>query len=269
MRSTMSRQRADFFRRHEKALTRTLAFALAIFVWQVAAMAVGEQVLLASPLSVLGALFDILRTPATYFVVLRSATGILLGFLSGLVLGSALALAASRYRTVETLLFPYMVTVRSIPVASFIVVAWVWLDARSLPGFISFLIVLPIVYNNLLAGLSARDRALDEMARVYAIPYHRRLLYILRPQLRPTLLSASETAVGLAWKSGVAAEVIAMASGTIGENLYNNKVWLNTPALFAWTVIIVLASLLSEKLILLALRLLLGERRAKCKTSAS
>ena len=87
--------------------------------------------------------------------------------------------------------------------------------------------------------------------------------------LAPTLLSASETAVGLAWKSGVAAEVIAMTSGTIGENIYNNKVWLNTPALFAWTVIIVLASLASEKLILFALRLLLGERRALCKTSAS
>ena len=232
-------------------------------------MAVGEEVLLASPLAVLGKLLAILATPETYRVLLTSGAGILGGFLSGLLLGAVLALAASRFRAVELLLFPYMVTIRSVPVASFIVVAWVWLDAATLPGFISFLIVLPIVYNNLLAGLSARDRALDEMASVYRIPYFRRLLYILRPQLRPTLLSAAETAVGLAWKSGVAAEVIAMASGTIGENLYNNKVWLNTPALFAWTVIIVLASLASEKLILLALRALLGGRRAICKTSAS
>ncbi len=265
----MFRRLTDFYRRHEKALTRTLAFTLAIFVWQVAAMVVGEEVLLASPIAVLGELGRILTASESYLVVLTSGAGILLGFFSGLLLGALLSLAASRFRLVETLLFPYMVTIRSIPVASFIVVAWVWLDAGSLPGFISFLIVLPIVYNNLLAGLSARDRALDEMASVFAIPYGRRLFYILRPQLRPTLLSAAETAVGLAWKSGVAAEVIAMASGTIGENLYNNKVWLNTPALFAWTVIIVLASLASEKLILLALRALLGERRAKCKTSVS
>lgn len=265
----MSRRLTDFCRRHEKALTRTLAFALALLVWQLAAMAVGEEVLLASPLAVLGALFGILGSPESYRVLLTSGAGILFGFLSGLLLGALLSLAASRFRAVETLLFPYMVTIRSVPVASFIVVAWVWLDAKSLPGFISFLIVLPIVYNNLLAGLSARDRALDEMASVFSIPYGRRLFYILRPQLRPTLLSASETAVGLAWKSGVAAEVIAMASGTIGENLYNNKVWLNTPALFAWTVIIVLASLASEKLILFLLRALLGERGSPCKTSAS
>lgn len=259
----------DFARRHQKGLTRTLAFALALLLWQAAAMAVGEQVLLASPLSVLFELFSIFTTPATYTVVLTSGARILLGFFAGLVLGALLALLSSRFPLVETLLFPYMITVRSVPVASFIVVAWVWLDAAALSGFISFLIVLPIIYNNLLAGLCSRDRALDEMAAVFHVPFGRRLLHILRPQLRPTLLSAAQTSVGLSWKSGVAAEVIAMASGTIGENLYNNKLWLNTPALFAWTVVIVLASLASEKLILLLLRLALGERRSQCKSSAS
>lgn len=259
----------DFSRRHKTALSRTLAFTLALLVWQIAAMAVGEQVLLASPLSVLLSLLSILSTPATFTVLLTSAARILLGFGLGLLLGTALALLSSHVKLAETLLFPYMVTIRSIPVASFIVVAWVWLDAASLSGFISFLIVLPIVYNNLLVGLSARSRALDEMASVYAIPFFRRLLYILRPQLGPALLSAAETGVGLAWKSGIAAEVIAMASGTIGENIYNNKLWLNTPALFAWTVVIVLASLACEKLILFALRMLLGEGRSRCKKSSS
>ena len=264
----MSQRLIDLARRHQTALLRTAAFALALLFWQIASMAVGEQILLASPLSVLASLGALLATPATYTVLFNSGTGILLGFFFGLVLGTALALAASHVRIVETLLFPYMITIRSIPVASFIVVAWIFLDAKTLPGFISFLIVLPIIYNSLLSALGARDRALDEMASTYRIPFHRRLFYILRPQLRPTMLGAAETAVGLAWKSGVAAEVIAMAGGTIGENLYNNKVWLNTPALFAWTAIILLASLASEKLILFLLRLALGERGALCKKSA-
>lgn len=259
----------DFARRHKTALSRTLAFALAILVWQAAAMLVGAEVLLASPLSVLAELGEIITQPTFFSVVLGSAGRILFGFLCGLLLGLALAIVAARYKVVETLLFPYMVTIRSIPVASFIVVAWVWLDAIELPGFISFLIVLPIVYNNLLAGLHARDRALDEMAAAYHIPFGRRLLHIWRPQLRPTLLSAAETSVGLAWKSGIAAELIAMTTGTIGDYIYTSKLWLNTPALFAWTVVIVLASAASEKLILLLLRLLLGERGSKCKTSVS
>ena len=259
----------DFCRRHKTALSRIFAFLLAILFWQIAAAAVGEQTLLASPASVAVELFRIITEKENLFVVLTSGARILGGFLSGLLLGFALALLSSRFPLSETLLFPYMATIRSIPVASFIVVAWVWLDAEALCGFISFLIVLPIVYNNLLSGLKSRDKALDEMANVYHIPPACRLLYIWRPQLRPTLLSAAETAVGLAWKSGIAAEVIAMASRTIGENIYNNKVWLNTPALFAWTVVIVLASLISEKLILIALRLLLGERSATCKTSVS
>lgn len=259
----------DFARRHKTALLRILAFALALLLWQVAAMAVGEQVLLASPLSVLGELFAILTASKSYAVIFTSAARILSGFFAGFLLAAVLAVLASRFPILETLLFPYMITIRSIPVASFIVVAWVFLDAKALSGFISFLIVLPVVYNNLQEGLHARDRALDEMASVYSIPFGRRLFYILRPQLRPTLLSATETSVGLSWKSGIAAEVIAMTSHTIGENIYNSKVWLDTPALFAWTVVIVLASLASEKLILLALRLLLGERRTSCKTSAS
>ena len=135
----------EFCRRHQKALTRTLAFALAILAWQVAAMAVGEQVLLASPLSVLDALFRILGQGSSYRIILTSGAGILLGFFSGLLLGAVLSLAAARYPIIETLLFPYMITIRSIPVASFIVVAWIFLDAKTLPGFISFLIVLPII----------------------------------------------------------------------------------------------------------------------------
>ena len=213
-------------------------------------MAVGEEVLLASPLAVLGKLLAILATPETYRVLLTSGAGILGGFLSGLLLGAVLALAASRFRAVELLLFPYMVTIRSVPVASFIVVAWVWLDAATLPGFISFLIVLPIVYNNLLAGLSARDRALDEMASVYRIPYFRRLLYILRPQLRPTLLSAAETAVGLAWKSGVAAEIICYPENSLGRLIYQARQNLYTSAnVFALTLIVVVFSIILEKLL--------------------
>ena len=60
---------------------------------------------------------------------------------------------------------------------------------------------------------------------------------------------ACRLACGLCWKSGVAAEVIGLPSGSIGERLYDAKIYLNTGEVLAWTLVIVLISLACEKLI--------------------
>lgn len=244
-----------------RLLTRPLAFAAALLLWQVAAWAVGHDVLLSSPLDVCLRLVRLAGEPNTYLVLLTSLGRNLLGFALGLIVGCLLAVPAARLPIMETLLFPYMVTIRSVPVASFIVLAYVWLSSAELSVFIAFLIVLPVIYNSLLGALKARDRGLDEMATVFRLPFLARLRYVWVPQIRAALLAACATSVGLAWKSGVAAELIGLADRTIGGELYNAKMYLDTPALFAWTLIIVLASVATEKGILALLRLLLGERR--------
>ncbi|MBQ8174103.1 MAG: ABC transporter permease subunit [Clostridia bacterium] len=238
------------------------SFAVAIAVWQIAAMAIGHTVLLASPVEVLVRLLGLLFEKETYSVLFYSLTRILLGFFLGLVVGSAAAVVASRFEIVKNLLFPYMITVRSVPVASFIVLALVWLEAAELSTFISFLIVLPVIYNSLLGALEAMDRVLDEMAMVFHLSLWHRMRYVWIPQIRAALLASCSTAVGLAWKSGVAAELIGLADGSIGDELYSAKLYLDTPTLFAWTVLIVAASLASEKLIVWLLRLALTKRRA-------
>ncbi len=247
----------------KRNLSRAGAFVLALAIWQVAAMLVGHEVLLSSPLSVAGRLVTLLLSAETYPVLLTSLTRILLGFFLGFAVGVLLAFPAARYPWVETLLFPYMVTVRSVPVASFIVLAYIWLSSAELSVFISFLIVLPVLYNSILGGLQARDRGMDEMATVFHLSPLARLRYITLPQIGAALLSSSSTAVGLAWKSGVAAELIGLADGTVGGELYSAKLYLDTPAMFAWTLIIVLASLLTEKGIAALLRLIITHGRAK------
>ena len=149
---------------------------------------------------------------------------------------------------------------RSVPVASFVVIALIWFTSSVLSVFISFLIVLPVIYNSLLGALKARDRGLDEMASVFRLPFFTRLRYVWVPQVRAALLAACATSVGLAWKSGVAAELIGLCDGTIGGELYDAKLYLDTPALFAWTLIIVLASVATEKAVLALLRLALTGR---------
>ena len=174
------------------------------------------------------------------------------------LLGALLAMLAARLPLMEALLRPLMVTVKSVPVASFIILALIWLSARRLSAFIAFLMVLPIAYGNLLSGLKSTPTQLLEMARLYHVSWGRRLLYIQLPHIKPHLLSALTLALGMSWKAGVAAEVIGIPTGSIGEQLYQSKVYFDLTSLYAWTVAIVLVSVLFEKAVLLAVRLLYG-----------
>ena len=138
--------------------------------------------------------------------------------------------------------------------ASFVILALVWIKARNLSVFIAFLMAFPIAYTNLLEGLSAVDSKLLEMAKVFRVGKLRQLLYLYLPQLWPFLVSAASLSLGLSWKSGVAAEVIGLPRDSIGEQLYQAKIFLATDELFAWTLVVILISMAVEKLLLVLLR---------------
>ena len=174
------------------------------------------------------------------------------------MLGITLAALAGRFRWVETLLWPFLVTIKTVPVASFVVICLIWLSAENLSVFISFLIVLPVVYGNVLEGLKSEDKLMLEVGTVFKIPPLRKVLYIHLPQLKPFLMSACATALGMAWKAGVAAEIIGTPDGSIGKQLFYSKIYLDTDDLLCWTVIIVIISVLFEKLFMLGLRALYG-----------
>ena len=233
-------------------LQRLLAAALAVAVWQAASMAVGSSLLLASPVQVAARLFALVPTMAFWQTVFFSLLRIAGGFL--LALAAVLALAAGRLRVVEILLQPYVLAIKSVPVASFIILALIWLKTSLLSLFISFLMVFPVLYTNILAGIKSADGQLLEMAQVFRVPWKRRLRMIYLPAIRPFLLAGSAAALGMSWKAGVAAEVIGVVSGSIGERLYDAKIYLQTADLLAWTVVIVALSAGFEWLMLRLLR---------------
>ncbi len=237
----------------KKFLHNAAAVILALAVWQAAAMLLDSKIILASPVDVIVRLCDIWREPAFFTSIWFSFSRICGGFLLGVAAGTLLAALAGAYPIAETLLRPLMVTVKSVPVASFIVIALVWLSSASLSVFISFLMVMPLVYTNILQGIKTLDPKMDEMACVFRMSRLRRLVFVRLPQLRPFIVSACSVAAGLAWKAGVAAEVIGRPDGSIGEQLYGAKIYLNTPDLFAWTVIIVAVSVAFEKLFIFLL----------------
>ena len=226
--------------------TRPLRLMLAalfwVALWQVAATAVGQGILLASPVDTLLRLGTLVRTGDFWRSVLFTLGHILTGYALACGLGIALATLAARYALMADLLAPLLSAMRSVPVASFVIAALIWVPSRRLSLLIVAVIVLPVVYAGTLDGLRQIDPQLTEMARVFRMSRRNRLRCVALPALMPSLTSALSVAMGLAWKSGVAAEVIGIPTGSIGERLYKAKVYLATPDLFAWTLTIVLIS---------------------------
>ena len=226
----------------------------ALLLWQIAAMCVNQRILLASPVDVLKRLCTIWQVENFWGTVWFSFYHIAGGFLAALALGVLLAALSARFPFVETLLWPFMVTVKTVPVASFVVICLIWLSAQNLAVFISFLIVLPVVYGNVLQGIKSEDKGMTELGRVFRMPFVRRIAYIHLPQLKPFILSACSTALGMAWKAGVAAEIIGIPDGSMGKQLYYAKIYLDTDDLLCWTLIIVIISVLFEKLFMYVLK---------------
>lgn len=227
-----------------------LAALFWLLVWQLSAMAINQKILLVSPVAVLLRLIELLPAAEFWSAILFSFSRITCGFLLACVFGTVLGALSFRFRLARALAAPLMSAVKSTPVASFIILVLLWVPSRNLSIVISFLMVTPIVYANILGGLSGMDVELAEMAQVFRVPFARRLRYLYVPQVMPYFRSACAAGLGLCWKAGVAAEVIGLPNGSIGEKLYQAKVYLETPDLFAWTVVIVLVSILFERLFL-------------------
>ena len=203
--------------------------------------------LLASPVQAAARLLELLPSPAFWRAVGNSSLRIFGGFLLSCALAALLASLAAGSQRLRELLAPPVAVVKAVPVASFIILALVWLDAEALSLFISGLMVFPPVYLNVLEGLRQTDPKLLELARVYRIPLGRRIWGIYLPQVLPYFRSAASLALGLCWKAGAAAEVIGLPAETIGERLYTAKVYYQTPDLFAWTAVILVLSAIFER----------------------
>lgn len=225
-----------------------------ILVWQAASALIGSDILLVSPIKVLARLWQMAGEAAFWRAIAFTLARIACGFFLAWLLGCLLAALSARSHWVEELLAPLMLAIRSVPVASFIILALIWFSSRNLAIFISFLMVLPIIYTNVLDGIQAVDDKLLEMARIFRVSLLRRLRYIYLAQIMPFMLAGCRVGLGLCWKAGVAAEVIGMPRGSIGERLQQAKVYLDTPDMFAWTLVIVLVSLAFEKLVLALLQ---------------
>ena len=229
-------------------------------VWQLCALLVdrsmggrGNELLLPYPATVLAALTHLAGTREFWESVLLSLLRVLAWLVVGAGLGGLAAALTCASAWADRLLSPAIRVVRAAPVASFILLVLLWTGRDQVPVVIVALMVLPVVWDSLSQGIRATDAQWLELARAYRFSRWKTVRLIYLPGLRPHLSAALTTATGLAWKSGVAAEVLCLPSTALGTEIYQTKYYLEIPELFAWTGVAVALSLLLEHLLRRAL----------------
>ena len=237
-----------------RACTHLLVAAAYLLLWQILSLLIGSELLLPSPIAVLRRFVILLSSGESWRNVALTLLRIMGGYLLGVATGVLLAALSAAFPFAETLLAPLRSIVKATPVTSFILLALLWLTSGMVPLFIAFLMVLPIVWTNTLTAILQTDQQLLEMARVFRLRRGRILTKIYVPSVLPQLLAACTTALGFAWKSGVAAEIIALPKASVGYQLYRSKLTIETVDLFAWTLLVVILSMLLEAALVRGLR---------------
>ena len=225
----------------------TLATLFWVLVWFVAALAVNKELILPSPISVAVRLSELVTEPIFYSTILHSLMRVIAGMLCGAFIGLAGGAITAFSRFAHTLFSPIMAVVKSTPIASFIILLFLWLDRNTVACVISALIVLPVVWSNVESGILNTDKSLLEMAEIYKIKGFARLRHIYAPSTLPYFAAALRSSLGMSWKAGIAAEALILPAVSIGKMIFESKYNLETVDLFAWTVTVIILSVIIER----------------------
>ncbi|MCR5101531.1 MAG: ABC transporter permease subunit, partial [Butyrivibrio sp.] len=214
---------------------KIIIVVLWLLIWQLLALLIHNQILIAGPIETFKSLGTMIFTADFWGSVISTGLRIIYGLTLGTAAGILIAVLSYKVAIIKDFMSPFITVMKAIPVASFVIIVLIWMGNTNLSVIISMLVVFPIMYLNTLEGLYDVDKKLLEMADVYNMSLFNQIKYIFFPEMYYYLVSGFSLAVGLAWKSGVAAEVIGQPLGTIGNELYRAKIYLETADLFAWT----------------------------------
>ena len=216
-------------------------------LWQLSSLFVAKKILLVSPIDTVKRLLELALTLDFWAVVVNSLSRIGLGFLCACLAGAALAVSACGGKWLYSLIKLPLSVINATPIVSFIILALLWIRARDLSMFISFTMVLPMIFFSVHAGIMGVDKELTEMAAVFRLSRYKKARVIYAPSVLPYFVAAASNAIGFAWKSGVAAEIVGLQRRSVGLELYQAKLYLETADVFAWTLVVIVLSLITEK----------------------
>lgn len=232
-----------------KNKNRIISYIFWLFIWMVIDRVVKNPILFPSPLKVFNSIIYLSKTHSFYLNILTSMLNIGAGLILGIFIGFILGCISYKYTYLKDIIILPINLMKSIPIASIVVILLVWLEARELPIIVIMLIVIPNIYYSVYEALNNVDKDLIELSTVYNISEIKVFRYIYVPKIKEFLIPSIIVSTGLAWKSGISAEVMGLVNNTIGENIYYSKLYLDTSELFAWTIVIIIISKIFESLI--------------------
>lgn len=230
----------------KKIVLTITAICFWLFVWHFLSLKINSSIFLPSPEETYKALIRIGKRAGFWQTIFNTFSKIAKGFLLALIAGTFSAIISSFVKIIDVLVSPFMRLLKTVPVASFIILALLWVKSDKLSVLISFVMVTPVVYINILQSFDNVDNNLLEMADIFDVGLLRRLRFIYVPALVSGFMSACKIGLGFCFKAGIAAEIIGLPFQSIGSELYKSKLYLMTDELFAWTVVIVLMSVFFE-----------------------
>ena len=217
-----------------------------LLLWEIFSRYVSFSFILPGAGETLAAFLRLIPTADFWLTVLLSLFRILTGLIIGIALGVVLGYISAVLDPMHSFLSPIMTVVRCTPVASFIMIVWFMVKTDYIPTLIALFMVLPIIWQSTYDAFGRADKELKELAAVYGFNTKKRLKYVYAPTVNKYLVPAVITSLGLSWKAGVAAEIITHAKNSIGAEILDAKSILEGADMFAWTLTVVLLSLLLE-----------------------
>ncbi len=230
-----------------KWVSKTAILIVWLLFWQILFIMVNKEVLIASPIHVFQTFFSLCLEESFWFTIFSSLFRILIGYLCSVFFGILFAILCYRSKILYEIFLPAVQVMKATPVASFSILVLLWVKTDMVPVVISFLMVFPSIWTNVRIGISQTKKQYLEMAKVYGFSPLKTCRYIYLPSVLPYFISACHAGIGMAWKAGIAAEVICTPPASIGKKIYETKIYLETSELFVWTICAILFSILLEK----------------------
>lgn len=217
-----------------------------LLVWQLAARAMDSQLILPSPVDVLKSGVKNMANPGFGMhlatTILRGMAGFAIAFFLSMLTG----IPAGLNEAFRQFLYPLLVTLRTLPVISFILLALIWFNPPQVPVFIAILTMFPVLTISIIDGLRNTDKKYVEMGGIYKLPKHVLIRDIYLPASLPVIFNGISNAMAFGWRAVIIGEVLSQPLRGIGAQMQRSQIYLLVAEVIFWSVIAVLISAIFE-----------------------
>jgi len=225
-----------------------ISVIILLLLWKLLSVFYNSEFILPSPESTLVSVFELFTAKGFIYIVGATILRGIVGFILSFILGILLGIFAGINSSFNSFLKPLLVTIRSIPVISIILLALIWFQVDMVPVFIAFLTMFPIICTNVIEGIRNVDKDLVEMARIYKIEQTKIVKEVYLPAITPFIFSGSSSAMGFGWRAIIIGEVLSQPQFGIGTLMQTAQTYLLVDQVIAWTIIAVIISYLFDSL---------------------